>query len=371
MKQKKKKTVCFFSGDITRCGGTERVSTIIANELAKRGEYQVMFLSIVEQNDFPAFYILPEINRYVLRDNGKWIQPGLGYLPLVPVLRRFFIRYSIDIIVDIDIVLDALSIPASVNHKVKIISWEHFHYYYEQKNVYRRMILRFSALFSDYIITLTEQDKENFRKKLHRYNRITAVYNPIDTEMAGNIDGSWSIAKEKMLITVGSFNKRKGTDMIAQVIPDILCKYKEWKWYFLGDGEYREVLEEVVCKYHLEEQLILTGNVPNVEDYLKRASIYIMSSRIEGLPMCLLEAKAFRIPCISFDIQTGPSEIIINGVNGFLIPPFDLSMMMQKIILLIENEDLRSNFSKKMKIGLEKFQLESIILKWEQLLEFI
>ena len=372
MKQKKKKTVCFFSGDITRCGGTERVSTIIANGLARQGKYYVIFLSIVEKNASPVFHILPEINRYVLRDTGKWIQPGLGYLPLVPVLRRFLRRYKIDIIIDIDIVLDALSLPASVGQNVKIISWEHFHYYYEQKKFYRRMILRFSALFSDYIITLTEQYKENFRKKLHRYSRIAAVYNPIEyTEPIKDIECSLSIAKEKMLITVGSFNKRKGTDMIAQVIPAVLCKYKEWKWYFLGDGEYREILEKVIRRYHLEKQLLLMGNVPNVEEYLKRASIYVMASRLEGLPMCLLEAKAFGIPCVSFDIQTGPSEIIENDVNGFLVPPFDLNMMAQKIILLIENEDLRSNFAKETKTGLEKFQLKSILEEWEQLLELI
>lgn len=373
MEQEKIKTICFFSGDITRCGGTERVSTIIANGLARTERYQVIFLSIVEQNSSPVFSILPEIKRYVLRDNGKWIRPGPGYLPLVPALRRFFRKFDIDVIVDIDIVLDALSLPASVGRPVKVISWEHFHYYYEQQSMYRRIILRFSVLFSDYIITLTEQDKKNYIKNMRRYRRIKAIYNPIENipEYIESVDGKNVIVREHILITVGSFDRRKGTDMIAQMIPKVLCGHKMWKWYLLGDGGYRSILEETVHKFHLEEQVVLTGNVSNVEDYLKRASIYVMASRLEGLPMCLLEAKAYRIPCISFDIQTGPSEIIQNDVNGFLIPPFDLDMMIQKTILLMENEEMRELFSQKTGIGIEKFQLHSILREWEHMLEII
>lgn len=70
-------------------------------------------------------------------------------------------------------------------------------------------------------------------------------------------------------------------------------------------------------KYQLENQLILTGNVSNVSEYMQQASIYVMTSRSEGLPMVLLEAAQNGLPMVSFDIQTGPSEIIEDGKNGF------------------------------------------------------
>lgn len=366
------KKICFFSGDITRCGGTERVSTIIANGLTATEKYEVIILSIVEQNSFPFFIISSGIKRYVLKDDKEWIQPGPRYLPLIPKLRLFLKQKNIDIIIDIDIVLDALTIPASNRLPVKVISWEHFHYYFEQRFLYRRIIARFSAFFSDYIITLTKCDKENYKKNLHRNKKINFIYNPI--VLSNNLmyfDCNKEISKENILITVGSLNGRKGTDIIAKVLPHILYKFRDWQWFFLGDGKYRNKLEETVHRYRLEQQVVLTGSVTNVEDYLKRASIFVLPSRLEGLPMCLLEAKAARIPCISFDIQTGPSEIIQDNVNGFLIPPFDLGLMIKRIELLIRNKELRDRFSQNTVIGLDKFQLETILQKWEHIIEIV
>lgn len=72
--------------------------------------------------------------------------------------------------------------------------------------------------------------------------------------------------------------------MLARIAPKLLKKHKDWKWYVLGDGELRGLLEETVAKYGLEKQLILTGSVTNVEAYLEKSSIYVMTSRIEGLP---------------------------------------------------------------------------------------
>ena len=79
----------------------------------------------------------------------------------------------------------------------------------------------------------------------------------------------------------------------------ILKKYPDWKWYVLGEGEERPRLEAVQKKYQLENQLILTGNVSNVSEYMQQASIYVMTSRSEGLPMVLLEAAQNGLPMVS------------------------------------------------------------------------
>lgn len=90
----------------------------------------------------------------------------------------------------------------------------------------------------------------------------------------------------------------------------------------------------------------------------------VMTSRMEGLPMTLLEAKAHKIPLIAFDIQTGPAEIIDNNINGYLINPYNTQYMADKICNLIENDDLRNEFSNKSYFDVEKFNLEDILKKW-------
>ena len=115
-----KKKVCFFSGDITRSGGTERVSIQLANALKQDGTYDICFVSLTEQSENPFYPLDPEIERYHLGE--KWINPGPGYLPLIGKLRKLIKEKKIDIIIDIDIVLDVLSIPATRGLNTKVVS---------------------------------------------------------------------------------------------------------------------------------------------------------------------------------------------------------------------------------------------------------
>lgn len=385
--------ICFFSGDITRNGGTERVAVMIANGLSNRG-FSVCFLSLVEQKENPFFDISEAVPRYVLKEDGNWVSPGPGYLPMVPKLRKFLKQQEIKVLIDIDIVLDVLSLPAAAGRETKVISWEHFNVPYEREFLYRRAILHLTARFSDYIVTLTRQDQENYEKLLRRKGRITFIYNPIEPKKfsetkkekalqgkegrrieaieQNTADQERAEQKEKALITVGRLIERKGIDMLAKIAPRLLKKHKDWKWYMLGDGELRGLLEETVAKYGLEKQLILTGNVTNVEAYLKKSSIYVMTSRIEGLPMCLLEAAGCDLPCVSFDIPTGPAEIIEQGKNGFLISAFDVEKMEKTLDRLMEEDaalkELTEAAAGYRKTLEAKFSKEAILDQWEELL---
>lgn len=357
------KTICFFSGDITRAGGTERVSTMIANVLMQERKYRILFLSLTEQSETLFFPLDPNIQHFML--GKKWINAGSGYIKIIPKLRRFLKQQDIDIIIDIDIVLDILSIPAAKGLKTKIISWEHFNYHYEMESWYRRYILKYSVKRTDYIITLTEGDRKLYQKKLNRQQNISAVYNPIMNVSKDAL----SVPKEKWLLTVGRLIKRKGMDYLAKTAPLVLKQHKDWKWIVVGEGEERAFLERMIEREHLQEQMILTGQTEDVNFYLERAQIYVMTSRIEGLPMCLLEAKSFCMPSVSFDIPTGPNEIIEDGKNGYLIPAFDCNNMAEKINTLIEQEALRKQFSEHAWSNLSKFQMESIETHWKAILD--
>lgn len=87
--------------------------------------------------------------------------------------------------------------------------------------------------------------------------------------------------------------------------------------------------------------------------------------------MVLLEAAGYKVPSISFDIQTGPAEIIEDGKTGFLIPPFDLEQMEEKIELLIQKDALRKKFAQQGEKSRQKFALDKIVAQWERFLEEI
>ena len=352
------KKICFFSGDITRSGGTERVSIQLANALKQDGTYDICFVSLTEQSDNPFYPLDPEIERYHLGE--KWINAGPKYIPLIGKLRKLIKEKKIDIIIDIDIVLDVLSIPATRGLNTKVVSWEHFNCEFEQSVLYRRLISKLTVRFADYIITLTEEDKNNYEKILDRKKRIRAIYN-MPTKMQRNE----AVLRENIIVTAGRLTYQKGTEYLARVAVSVLKKHRDWKWIVLGDGEERNILEEAIAENNLQNQFILKGTVDSVESYLERSRLFVLTSRYEGFGMCLVEALKMKVPCISFDIKVGPSEIISDRQNGILISPFDCEKMTCEICNLIENPNVLNKMSENTLIGLERFSEKHIIDNWK------
>ena len=158
-------------------------------------------------------------------------------------------------------------------------------------------------------------------------------------------------------------------DYLAQVAQTLLHKHPDWQWILLGEGEKRTFLEGEIRTRGLEGRLILEGNVANVGSYLQRSGIYVMTSRWEGFPLCLLEAKAYGLPCVAFDVPTGPAELISEGINGFLIPAFDVEEMAEKVERLMEDEALRERFSGIAGLGTERYRGPYILSQWNKVID--
>jgi len=113
----------------------------------------------------------------------------------------------------------------------------------------------------------------------------------------------------------------------------------------------------------------LCGYATDVEKEFLDSSIFVLTSRYEGFGLVLLEAQSCGLPCVSFNCKEGPAEIIDNGVNGFLIDPFDVSDFAEKTIYLLENETLRREFAEKSRKDLYRFSIKSVMQQWENLFE--
>ena len=290
-----------------------------------------------------------------------------SYLKIVHSIRKYINKNKIDILIDVDTILDIFSVPATRFTNTKLISWEHFNYYENLGVKYRDWGRKLSARYADAIVTITNEDRGYFQENLNLRCPIYTIYNPI-TLPKTTIQYDLS---RKTLLSAGRLTHQKGFDLLIEVAKRVFQKHEDWKWIVLGDGEQRNELEQKIEEYQLQNHVILKGNVHNIEDYYKESSIFVLTSRFEGFGLVLTEAKSFRLPCVSFKCKAGPSEIILDGVNGNLVEPFNIEEMSRKICQLIENEHLRKRFSDHSLNDTEKYSTNTVIKNWIDLLEHI
>ncbi|MBM6699650.1 glycosyltransferase family 4 protein [Bifidobacterium pullorum subsp. saeculare] len=354
--------IAFFSGDITRSGGTENVSVMIANALAETGEWRVSFVSLFEEADRPFFAIDGRIGRFTL-----YPVPTHGiqhYFDTCARLRRMVREQHFDVLVDIDGILDMYSLPVKRATGVKVVSWEHFNYLQNPSVPYRKLTRRWAARSADAIVTLTEADRKLYERYLKLRCPIVAIPNPmtaVEPEPVYDADSH-------LIISSGRLTYQKGFDMAVDAAARVLPGHPDWTWVILGEGEDRPMLERKIAEAGLEGRLILQGRVENMDDWYRKAAMFVLTSRFEGLPMVLLEAKAHRLPIVSFDCPTGPSDIIEDGVNGVLISCFDIAAMAEAISALIDDDAKRAAMAEHTVAGAERFDRTAILRQWTALL---
>ena len=190
---------------------------------------------------------------------------------------------------------------------------------------------------------------------------------PIATRVPGN---------KFRILSVGNLIPQKGFDYIPE-IGLILSKNHpdlEWEWYVAGEGPERTSLQSKINLLGLENRIFLKGLIQDMAGPYSEADIFVLTSRFEGLPMVLLEAKMFRLPIISFDIHTGPREIIEHERNGYLLsPPMgdglkEFAAMADHIALLCTDKALYHQFAEHSLDHMETFQPDYVTDRWNNLL---
>lgn len=351
--------ICFVCGDINKTGGTERVCLLIANELAKK--HSVTILSFKNGLN-PLFKCNNKIKLKSLNLNEysgfirRKVEPYIK-------LKRFLKNNPQDIIITVDVILCLYTIPMKLFFKTKIIAWEHFNFRTNNGVKNRDRARRLSAKYADYIVVLTKTDLIEYQNNCNLKCPIINIYNPI----VGCIKKS---RMEKIVLAVGRFSYAKNFQELIDIWEKIENNNQDWKLVICGDGEEYNKLNKMVKDRKLKN-IVLPGFCKNVSKYYSKASIYAMTSRYEGFPMVLLEAQQYSIPLISYDCFTGPSEIIENGKNGYLIKYGDIEEFIAKLSDLMCDNDKLQLFSKNSSSMVKSYDIENIITQWHKILEIL
>ena len=349
--------ICFLEGDMSRKGGTERMTALLANALS--AHHSVMVISLRFDGDSIFFPLNDNVRHQVLAPvHGKF-----GILKQIAEIHRILRDNNIQRVINVDIGTGFYGILAAIGTKAKVITWEHANYYNNWNSKVFPYFRRFAAKYSSNLVVLTHQDKEAYDQHLSPCAPISVIPNPVASHQF-NYD-----ADSKIILSVGLLDPIKGFDCVVKLAKQLFPSRPDWSWIICGEGSERPRLEQLIRDAGLQDRILLPGAVRDIDEQYKRAAFYVMTSKMEGLPMVLLEAKSWGLPLVSFDIVTGPRDIITHNVNGYLIPYGNLDEMAVKIGALMDDTALRTRFSQQSKIDLDRFDFAQILKSWNSLLE--
>ncbi|MDJ0036582.1 glycosyltransferase [Pantoea allii] len=216
--------------------------------------------------------------------------------------------------------------------------------------------LKFLLLrYYDRVIVLTDKDHQVFQR-WHIPSQ--AIPNPV-------VYKSWHrTTRHRQALAVGRLDNQKGFDLLLDIWRDFTRAHPDWMLVIAGDGELRQQLHDQAAVLGITSSVNFVGKVTNINDYYRDSDMALMTSRYEGLPLVLLEAKSWSLPVVAYDCPTGPQEIINHGEDGFLVPMNKKSEFLARMEQLASDDALFYAMSEKTQQTALKFDGKQIKQSW-------
>ncbi len=357
--------VCFLHQGFSNAGGIERAVSMLLNVLCKDKNIEVHSLGFIAPAKKNVYDIMDQIVDSNLYDFKTTMLSALLKHKIVRKTVKYIKENNIDIIVGCGSPYFLLAVIAAKLSGIKSICWEHTNPMITTEFKFQKQIRSFGIHFSSANVVITKRALSFYNSKRKKGNYL--IYNPIDNALLEE-KVNYNAASRK-IISVGRLQRVKNYDLVVQLCERLAGKYPDWSWDIYGEGGLREHLQSLIDEKGISGFLTLKGNSPDIYKKYDEYAFIVMTSHYEGFPFVLLEASARGLPMVSFDIETGPNEIISEGHNGYLIPDYDEELLLKRIEELINDTEARRSMSDNAQERAQKFYIEKIIPQWEKVFE--
>ncbi len=340
----------YVHGMLFSKGGIEKLAADLSNELVNQGVKVTVFCR--SWGDKKPVYPLMESVEIISVFNEVKIEESKNEL------RKALIDSQVEIFVPMlsewlfDPVIDAaegLGIPIIASEHND--PWKIEEYWWDTKkrqSCFKKV---------DRIHVLLNKFRESFLPELQ--DKVEVIPNGVV------ISETIPKTKEKLIIGVGRLAKQKGFDRLIDAVAKMDLP-DDWRVEIYGEGSEREALEEQISSKYLDSIICLKGNVNDIFNVYKKASIMVMSSEFEGFGIALVEAMAHGVVPIGYSDCNGPNEIIRDKKDGYLVTSNE--QLAEKLQLLIENDKQRKTLGQSSYQRSKEFSMEKFFEKWMELL---
>lgn len=345
-------------------GGAERVVSSLANEFCST--YTVLIITLEKAQPFYSLNKSIELLHCTetISPSKSIFQALNTNLGILRKLAGLLKKSKVDICLGFMTTPNVLAVLAAKWVNIPVIISERNNPFLEDKIVpkFWKVLRTLTYPRTDYLVVQTETIKKYYTQKVSD-KKLVIIPNPI------NPDFEQSIKQERrnIVLNVGRLSEQKNQDLLIRAFSNV--RPKNWELHIVGEGGKRNSLERLIQKLNLSDYVKLIGQVKTIQSYYESSKIFAFTSIYEGFPNALIEAMHFGLACVSTDCPSGPSELIEDGQNGFLVPVNGQELLEIRLSTLMADESLTTKFGLAAKNSAAKFDIKSISSQWSALID--
>ncbi|MEW6224336.1 MAG: glycosyltransferase family 4 protein [Chloroflexota bacterium] len=349
-------------------GGAERVMTELANHWVTLG-WTITIIHYSPPSKPPAYPLDPRISVVPLglhRESHSPVSAVRNNVHRIRAVRRAIRETRPEVV--LSFMANVITMLATLGLGVPVLVSEHrgprgelsLPWSILREVTYRRAV---------FVVMLTHSALAHLSPTLRRRGRV--VPNPLPSSFLARevrvepTEGA--MAAGPVIMGLGRLGPEKGFDLLIRAFARITGEWPTARLVIWGEGDERRNLEALVAELGLGGQVSLPGTTPVPEDELLAATVFVLSSRKEGLPMALIEAMALGRAVVACDCDHGPRDIITDGVDGLLVPPEDVDALADAIGGLLRDDARRASLARGAMAVRERFTIEAVSSRWEAL----
>ena len=369
--------IVYCIDEMSHPGGIGRVTSIKANWFVEHG-HEVWIVSANQCGEQDYYELHPSVNRKDFAigfqlgiDNGNLLMKFIRKIGKMRRYRRELEQFIYE--VKPDIVVSTFTNDSDFLYKLKdgskkVLEFHFSHDGFKSQMKYRPQTLKNKLLLTyrqkkheriakkyDAFVVLTHEDAESWKG----YDNLYVIHNMLSYELQ-----KVSTCTEKRVIAVGRLDFQKKFDRLIDIWALVTKECPDWKLDIFGQGPDKETLLKQIQLLDLDSIITIHPPTKQIGIEYQKSSVFVMTSTYEGLPMTLLEAISYGLPCVSYTFPCGPRDIIENGRNGYIIEEGDKEKFAQKLVELMKNDALRCEYGKNAKESSKKYNLDKIMEQW-------
>lgn len=355
----------YITNGINGSGGLERVLSVKASYLAESFGYEVTIITLNEKHPNSFYTFSPKVTLRSITVAGNSIAYMKNYVKSIKTVVN---ELCPDIISVCDDGLKGFFVPKILNANIPIIYERHVSKEIEINHncsFWKKIIVKLKwklmnhlgSSFSKFVV-LTNGNLNEWES----LKNVRVIPNPLSFYPETS-----SVLINKKVIAVGKQSYQKGYDLLLKSWALVSNEFSDWQLEIYGKKELDDKLEILAKSLDIQDNIAFYEPEKNIQEKYLESSIFVMSSRYEGFGMVLIEAMACGLPCVSFNCNYGPSDIIENEVDGIVVPKGNTQQLAEALSQLIKNIELRNQMGFNAKENVKRYLPENVLAKWDQL----